>query len=381
MKEPSNILNSIYNKASRILKQKNTKIFVKNYITSKQFTFVNTIMNKAETQKAILAALTTVLVKKIIDPKQDIRLHKIELIGGFSGRSLDTKYVTPFFKDKFTRLAMKESGWLTRSIEQAHSFNLKFPGKIRDKEIKNAFLQIIKDVQDNKANPEKYLLILFILLIRETKKSNKKIKKILIKEELSIDIIFGYLKKHFFAKYSVAGASKLPVIAIHSIYKSLLKDAERYKNKKLLSLKSHISSDFRSKSIGDIEIVDANNDYFEVVEVKHKIPIDKIMVKDCFLKFKDKPVKRYYLLTTSDPNILKGHEEEVKSLTEEIKKIHGCEVITNGIMNSLKYYLRLIQSPGEFINNYTSALRSEFLKSSEIKKQHIDGWLKIIKKK
>jgi len=288
MKEPSNILNSIYNKASRILKQKNTKIFVKNYITSKQFTFVNTIMNKAETQKAILAALTTVLVKKIIDPKQDIRLHKIELIGGFSCRSLDTKYVTPFFKDKFTRLAMKESGWLTRSIEQAHSFNLKFPGKIRDKEIKNAFLQIIKDVQDNKANPEKYLLILFILLIRETKKSNKKIKKILIKEELSID-----LKKHFFAKYSVAGASKLPVIAIHSIYKSLLKDAERYKNKKLLSLKSHISSDFRSKSIGDIEIVDANNDYFEVVEVKHKIPIDKIMVKDCFLKFKDKPVKSH----------------------------------------------------------------------------------------
>ena len=38
------------------------------------------------------------LVKKIDDPKQDIRYHKVELDNGFSGRTYDTKFITPVLK-------------------------------------------------------------------------------------------------------------------------------------------------------------------------------------------------------------------------------------------------------------------------------------------
>jgi len=54
---------------------------------------------------------------------------------------------------------MKESGWLTRSIEQAHKFDLEFPGKIRDKLVKESFLQIINDIEENNASPKKFSLI------------------------------------------------------------------------------------------------------------------------------------------------------------------------------------------------------------------------------
>lgn len=44
---------------------------------------------------------------------------------GYSGRSFDTKYITPFMKFKFPKIAMRESGWLTRSLEQLEPYDLK----------------------------------------------------------------------------------------------------------------------------------------------------------------------------------------------------------------------------------------------------------------
>lgn len=51
---------------------------------------------------------------------------------GYSGRSFDTKYVTPFLKLKGFRGAMKESGWLTGSLEQNAYYDFNYPGKIRN---------------------------------------------------------------------------------------------------------------------------------------------------------------------------------------------------------------------------------------------------------
>ena len=87
--------------------------------------WVETIVEKAESQKAVLAVLITSLVKKIETPTQDVRYHKKKLPNGYSGRSFDTSYVTPFIREKFQRFAMKGgSGWLTRSLEQVHAYTL-----------------------------------------------------------------------------------------------------------------------------------------------------------------------------------------------------------------------------------------------------------------
>src|SRR3990172_2586979 len=60
---------------------------------------VDTLINKIDKNKSLVSALVTSLVKKITDPKQDIRLHRTDFRGGYSARSLDTSVTAPFFRD------------------------------------------------------------------------------------------------------------------------------------------------------------------------------------------------------------------------------------------------------------------------------------------
>ena len=76
------------------------------------------------------------------------------------------------------------------------------------------------------------------------------------------------------------------------------------------------------------------------------IPISPELVRDAYYKFTETPVRRYYLLTTAEPNI--DNIDAVDSLVREIHRRHGCEVIVNGILPSLKYYLRLLTDPKTF---------------------------------
>lgn len=378
-KSPTQILEDVYNRASEETRKDGSKYFLSNF-NKKQREWLIKIAEESESLKAVVTALTTSLTKKIQNPKQDVRYHKNELKGGYSGRTFDTKYVTPFFKEKFRRLAMKESGWLTRSIEQPHPFTSDFPGKIRDKKVKESFLQILNDIEENKADSQKYLIGLFILLIQQTRMDRLELIRHISTQKLSINLIIKCLINHFFRKYHVSGASRLPVIAIYSIYEILIKDVARYQGKRLKKLKSHISPDMRAGAIGDIEIVNENNKYFEAVEIKHNIPIDVIIIEDALEKFKNTPLTRYYLLTTAEPNIKRGEEEKVNTLLQKIREKHGYEVIVNGIIPSLKYYLRLLQNPLEFIKKYTANLELEFSKTTEIKKEHIKAWDDIVSK-
>ncbi len=372
------ILNDAFSEAEKELKRDRGKKYL-NKLNASQKEWLVKVADKSESLKAVTTALTTCLVKKIEDPKQDIRYHKHELKNGYSGRTLDTSYVTPFFKSHFRRLSMKESGWLTRSIEQPHPFTKDFPGKIRDKEVKTTFLNIIDDIEIKKADPQTYLISLFILLIKSTSVKQKKANIIKIEKGITISSIVDVLKIHFFNKYSVSGASRLPVVSLYSIYQILIKDISRFENKKLLPLRSHISPDARARGVGDLEVTDKRGTYFEAVEIKHGIPIDSVMIQDAYDKFKVTPIKRYYLLTTAEPNIKRGEEDKILEVIEDIRNKHGCEVIVNGLIPSLKYYLRLLDDPGKFIDNYTKNLEIEFSKTTEIKKEHIKKWKELFK--
>jgi DNA (cytosine-5)-methyltransferase 1 len=373
----NNILNGTFSEAEKEVKIDGGKKYFNN-LNSAQKDWLIKIVQKAESLKAVVTVLTTSLVKKIENPRQDIRYHKHEMENGYSGRTLDTTYITPFFKKHFHRLAMKESGWLTRSIEQPHPFTKDFPGKIRDREVKAAFIDIIDDIETKKTDPKIYLVSLFILLIKFMSIKHDQINISKIEKGITISSIIDALKIHFFERYSVSGASRLPVLAIYSIYQILVKDVSRFENKKLLPLRSHISPDARAKGIGDLEVTDEYGNYFEAVEIKHGISIDSIMIEDAFDKFKTAPIKRYYLLTTAEPNIKKGEESEVLDVIKNIRKDHGCEVIVNGLIHSLKYYLRLLNEPSKFIENYTRNLEIEFSKTTEIKREHIEKWKRLL---
>ena len=381
-KTPAQILNDALEEATKEFSKDKGKSFL-GKLNARARNWITILGQKSGKQKAVVSALTTSLTKKIETPTQDVRYHKVELRGGYSGRTLDTKYVTPFFKKHFPRVAMKESGWLTRSIEQAHPFTLTppFPGRIRDTQAKDAFLQILNDVEVNAADPHRYLVALFITLISRKIQIQTLIKKVkvpLTGKEAKIDQIVNGLETHFFSDYKSPGASKLPVIAIHSIYRMLRSQFYRYKNMKLLPLKSHVAPDVRAGEIGDVEIVDEKGRFFEALEIKHNIPITSEIIEDAYKKFRKTSVRRYYLLTTAEPCIDPGEKDDVKQIIEKIRNEHGCEVIVNGVMPSLKYYLRLISSPRLFITLYTAMLKVDVSKGAEIKEEHLREWNEIL---
>ena len=349
--------------------------------------WIETIIEKVESHKAVVTVLITSIVKKIETPMQDVRYHKKELPNGYSGRGFDTLHVTPFIAEKFQRFAMKGgSGWLTRSLEQAHPFTLEFPGKIRSVSVKKAFLQILNDIEKNQADPKKYLHAIFAGLIDLMERSkvnlgllegtNAGFSKPQQTETVTIEKIVDLLKRQFSFGYRVAGASRLPVLAVYSAYEMLMA-IDRYKGKILLPLKSHTTSDIKSGGIGDIEVLYENRDFFEAVEIKHNIPISSGIVQDAYQKFASILVFRYYLLTTAEPNV--EDLDSINELVGEIHTQHGCEVIVNGILPSLKYYLRLLSNPKLFIDCYSKNLQLDYNHNTDIKAIHLRYWEDMLK--
>ena len=354
-------------------------------LSESQENWVKTIIENAESYKGVLTVLITSLTKKIETPIQDVRNHKTELPNGYSGRGFDTQYVTPFMKEKFQRFAMKESGWLTRSLEQVHAFTLDFPGKIRSKLVKEAFLEILNDIEENQTDPERYLYAVFASLITLMERSkvdlglletaNANLDQTPQTDAVTIENIVNLLKYHFSYNYRIAGASRLPVLAVYSAYEMLM-TLERYEGKTLPLLKSHTTSDIKSGGIGDIEILGEDGEFFEGVEIKHNIPISPNLVQDAYQKFAETAVRRYYLLTTAEPNV--NDPGAVEQLVHQIHRQHGCEVIVNGILPSLKYYLRLLSNPKLFLDRYSKNLQLDFKQSTDVKETHLRFWSELL---
>jgi DNA (cytosine-5)-methyltransferase 1 len=110
---PQEILKEHY----EIAHSKSHKEFL-SYLPQGLSLYLRMILENAETQKGVLGVTLTSIVYKIFRPQQDIRYHQDQMQNGYSGRSFDTKIVTPFLQKTFPHYAMAESAWLTRSLEQ-----------------------------------------------------------------------------------------------------------------------------------------------------------------------------------------------------------------------------------------------------------------------
>lgn len=335
------------------------------------------IADSAETQKAVLGVTLTSLVYKVYDPRQDIRKHQEGMQGGYSGRTFDTKYVTPFLKGRFPHFAMAESAWLTRSLEQPRPYNLNFPGRIRNKALKLAFLNTLDRVQTDSALAPKLLVALMGLMFEAVEKDSALLVNVQVAGRVTIAKIIDAIGRHIRYNYGrgVVGTARLPVLAVYSVYNLLMSDVKRYSGKTLLPLASHTSPDYRSKSLGDIDVNNADNSCFESVEIKHNKPITPDMIGVAYRKIKNTQIDRYYILTTSEPNF--DDYESVMQEIEKYKKVHSCQIIVNGVIPSLKYYMRLVSDPQDIIAEYTKWLEYEFHRASGIKREHLRVWREI----
>lgn len=376
-KSPKEFLISFYEKVKKESLLQCLSNLPENYVAN-----LRTIIDNAETLKAVLGVTLTSIVYKILNPDQDIRYHQENMKNGYSGRTFDTKYTTPFLKERFRHFAMAESAWLTRSLEQPHPYDFSYPGKIRNLEVKQAFLNILNFLQTNPKDASKMLEALLALMIEKTNQeisfSNVSFSKNIT--NISIEKIIEAVNQHIYYKYEkwTVGTARIPVIAIYSVYDLLMLDVKRYSDKKLISLEHHTSPDSRSKSLGDIEIKSTDDICFEAIEIKHLKPISLDIISDVYQKIKNTSIDRYYILTTNEPNF--DDKKSVEQKIIEYSKLHPCQIIVNGVLPSLKYYLRLVSNPELFTNKYTYWLEYEYNRASGIKKEHLQVWQEICKK-
>lgn len=328
--------------------------------------YITEIVSRSESGKAALAVSLTCLAYKILHPEQDIRKHQASIEGGFSGRTFDTHYVTPFLR-RHDFPCMAESGWLTRSFEQKIAYTLDYKGAIRPQSLKSAFLSLIDRIQKNDPRQNEDLLDLLLqsIIIERDKKTIAPA----IPRNLLIEDIVTLLDKHFHHRYNAVGAARLPVLAIYAVYECLISEGQkRFLDKKLLPLENHNSADLQSGRIGDIDITNEDGTSFEAVEVKFDIAVGRDVIDRAKEKILRSSAKRYYILSTAQPR-----EEEkgaIQDIIHQVSKTHGCQLVVNGVIPTLKYYLRLLDDTSLFIERYASLVFTD----SAIKFEHRSEW-------
>ena len=357
------ILLSIYTEA------KNNASY-RNEINSKTLEHIKILSEKCFTQRGVYTVFITLLIYKIAHPEQDIRNHQTQIENGFSGRTIDTKFITPTLKE-LGLPSMAESGWLTRSLEQPYPYSLNYEGKIGNKIVKKSFLELIDAIENSSLNPKFTLVELLINIINIQKNNIVTIKPLSSPEKLTISDLINALTTQFSKKYGTFGGSKLPVIAFYAIYEIIINEIGRYEDCTLKPLGSHTASDKTSQSSGDIEVY-LENTLFESIEIKLDKPIDANILriaKEKIIKFNP---KRYYILSFIGIN--KEEQEEIEKIICDVKVIHGCQIVINGVIPTLKYYFRLISDISNFVDSYSNLIQND----SELKPIHKQTWNTLI---
>lgn len=331
---------------------------------------INILATNCFNQKGVYTVLITLGVYKLAHKEQDIRSHQTQISGGFSARSIDTAYITPTLK-KLNLPSMAESGWLTRSLEQPYPYTLDYEGKISNKSVKKAFLELIDDIQSKNINP-KYILVELLKKVIDIQIGSKiAITPLSNSEKLTISNLITILDKQFSFKYSSFGGSKLPVLAFYAIYQLLIKEVSRYKECKLKPLGNHTASDRTSKSAGDIEIFKSNK-LFEVIEIKLDKAINTNMIRIVQEKIERYNPIRYYILSYYE--VSSEQKQDIEELINEVKNSHGCQIVANGLMPTLKYYFRLIDNLEDFVSLYSHIIQNDH----ELKNIHKEKWNELL---
>jgi hypothetical protein len=347
--EVDSYLEACYRKAVAIASESDG---LEKYFT--RYPFLEAIVNQVENCKGVLTVITTSLVYKIYHPEQDVRNHQVSIKGGYSGRVFDTHHITPFFQSKGWP-AMKESGWLTRSLEQKVPYDRDYPGAIRPIQIKESFLDAMEWIENANIDDQRDLLLSIFVCLAKLQEGKELALAMPI--NLSIQQILSVVEMHCSHKYDGRGGSRLPVIALYSIYQIIVEEFERYEGLTLLPLESHSSADARSGMGGDINVVNDEGDVVEAVEVKMGIPVDENLVMAISQKILSMKINRYYILTTAPHR--EEHSEKIDQLLHGVRSTNGCQVIVNGVFDTLRYYLRLIKSPAHFVEKYVENLKTD----------------------
>lgn len=312
--------------------------------------------------------IITCLAIKAAKPDVDIRYHQVQIQNqtdrpaGFNFRGVSETTVYPWLNEHSFEGA--KSGWQTRTFERPKPYMLDYDENIGA--IKDSFLITFDEIEENNQSADDALayLIYLQLVHRESKRIVLSVPR-----TQDIELIVNVFRKHFFYNYrSSIGASRLPVLALYAIYSVLINQLERYQGMELKPLEEHSAADSQTGAVGDIEIIkSATAEVFEAIEVKHNVALSERLIQDATIKIMDKSVDRYYILTTHS---ICEPDETLRNTIARVKALYNCQLIANGVVPSIKYYLRLLSNPSLVFPKYVELLSTD----KAVKHEHREVW-------
>lgn len=309
----------------------------------------------------------TCLAIKAAKPALDVRVHQVQIGAPFNFRGYSEKVVYRWLSLHDFNGA--KSGWQTRTFERPKPYTLDFDENIG--KIKGAFLACLDEVQEKGSSALEGLSYLVLDQINGLGRKAKILADVQVNEDDDISTIIGFFSQHFSYKYHSKGASRLPVLALYAAYTLITEQVSRYSDKMLLPLNRHSAADIRTGAMGDIEIAREDDSVFEAIEVKHNIQINDMLIRDAEKKVIGQGLDRYYILTTH-PNC--KPDAPLLALLKGARTRTGCQIIVNGVIPSLQYYLRLLLEPRLIIPLYMELLDAE----QAIDNEHRSAWAEII---
>ena len=305
-------------------------------------------------QHAARGVVLTLAAYKVIREAQDIRAHKAEHAGGFSGRSIDNAATIPFLQANGLYYNV-ETHWLSQTFSFAGPYTRESVLKTSPKSLGPLLIEVVNAIQES-AQPAAFAKAvverILAALIEDRNKGKIPLEK---PQNLSIDQTIRLLKEHFLHRYE-KNAPRLPQVAMYAIYQCIMPTMARYKDLKLMPLEKMKAANRKSGSVGDID-VNRGDQPFEAVEIKFQVPITRDHVAEAIQKIKTVAVQRYLILSTS--GMADGEADEIQRLQSEFRRSNGCEIIVNGVLDTINYYLRLIDSPATFVNGYTALIEED----------------------
>lgn len=310
--------------------------------------------------------LVTSMAIKSAFPEIDSRYHQVQiqdpLFAAF--RPISEKTVYPWLREQNFDYA--KSGWQTRTFERPKPYMLNYDENIGA--IKVPFLTCYDCIEEKRQSAHDGLTYLFLLQMR--KRDNKRVE--LVEPQIDdIALICSFFEQHFSHQYKARGTSRLPVLAIFALYKVVIPELKRFSGFELKNLELHSAADSQTGAVGDIELADEKGDVFEAVEIKHNIPLSVELINDTAAKLVKRNISRFYILTTSSsctPN------EEMNKRIKEMRDRTGCQIIANGVLPTIRYYLRLVENPSSIFAPYLELVRSD----KGLSHEHREHWNKIV---
>ena len=131
--------------------------------------------------------------------------------------------------------------------------------------------------------------------------------------------------------------------------------------------------DKTNKASGDIEIF-KDEKLFEAVEIKLDKKINAQIIRVVQEKIYKWNPQRYYVLSVL--GIENSEKEEIDKIVNDVLEKHGCQIIINGLIPTIKYYLRLITDLNSFVTIYSKEVESD----NELQKVHKEKWNQLLEK-